>query len=176
MEIKVRELLLYGECVVEIKLAKKTKRIKIKMPKELISPLSHKKMLYRISKIRSDLPEYTKREKLKDSIAEGFDIRKYDLDRKKAIMAITTRWGGIPRVDIMSMTTSYQYIVGYLRTKYVELIISEHLVKELNVILKKNNFRNRIRLDAKYSSREILDAIEKLYSGKVNMSYALDFR
>lgn len=145
----------------------------VTLPRKLGTPLTHRKMLKRLSLLSEPMPEFA----LKDG--ELGNSSKYDFmthHRRKdlAIEQTTRAWGSIRSLSQIKGTTEYYYIVNRLQSVYSQAMLREHIVSRTNGLLTRLGVNNSIKIDGLATTTEIKDTIKKLEKGDIGFAKALD--
>ena len=95
-------------------------------------------------------------------------------DKKElAVEQLMTKWGSIPSLKQLSHTTEYYYIIRNLQFSYSKALLREHILSEINSLIKRLGIDNEIVITGIATSTDIAEAIRKLDEGKIGFSEAL---
>lgn len=144
----------------------------IKLPRKLGSPRSHRKLLKKLAKLSSPRPEFTHKDgDLGQSAYYNFMLHH---DKKElAVEQLMTKWGSIPSLKQLSHTTEYYYIIRNLQFSYSKALLREHILSEINDLIKRLGIDNEIMMTGVGTSTDITEVIKKLDKGEIGFSEAL---
>ena len=144
----------------------------IKLPRKLGSPRSHRKLLKRLAKLSLPMPEFTQKDgDLGQSANYNFVLHH---DKKElAVEQLMTKWGSIPSLNQLKHTTEYYYIVHNLQFSHSQALLREHILSEMNVLIKRLGIDNEVVMTGVGTSTDIAEAIKKLDKGEIGFSEAL---
>jgi hypothetical protein len=142
------------------------------LPKKLGSPRNHRRLIKRLNYLARPMPDFASKDgKLGNSVQYNFML---DHKRKDvAVEYLTRTWGSIPSLRQIKGTTEYYYIVHSLQFSYSQALIREHIIAELNNVLKRLGMRNTVKVEGLPLAKDILEAIHKMQSGEIGFAEAV---
>lgn len=144
----------------------------IKLPRKLGSPRSHRKLLKKLAKLSSPRPEFTHKDGYFGQSAY-YNLMLHQDKKELAVEQIMAKWGSIPSLKQLNHTTEYYYIVRNLQFSYSKALLREHILFEINSLIKRLGIDNEIVITGIATSTDIAEAIRKLDEGKIGFSEAL---
>lgn len=145
----------------------------IKLPRKLGSSRKHKKMLKMLNSLSELMPEFVLVDgKMGSSVNYDFSVHRFN--KEVAVENATANWGSIRSLSRIKGTTEYYYILNRLKSTRSQATLREHILAELNKLLKRMVVNNQIKIEGLVKPEEITDAIQKLDRGEVGFSEALE--
>ncbi len=145
----------------------------IKLPRKLGTPRQHRRMLKQLNALSEPMPNFA----LKDGTlgsSSKYDFTAHHRNKDIAVEQTTSTWGSIRSLSRIKGTTEYYYIVNRLQSSRSQALLREHLLSEINKLLKRLGVKNSVKTEGLKSSSEISEAIKKLEKGTISFSEALD--
>lgn len=145
----------------------------LKLPRKLGTPRSHRRLLNRLKHLSDPTPKFT----FEDGDLGGsakYEFTTHHDKKELAVEQITAPWGSIPSLRQINHTTEYYYVIHSLRFSYSKALLREHILNEMNALLKKQGIKNSIKISGLSLADDINNSIEKLEKGEVSFDEALE--
>ncbi|GHU07505.1 hypothetical protein FACS189431_2180 [Alphaproteobacteria bacterium] len=144
----------------------------IKLPRKLGTPRRHRKLVKKLSLLSESTPSFVlTNDILGNSMKYDFVNRHHNKDI--AVEQITSGWGSIRSLGQIKGTTEYYYIANILQLNYSQALLREHILSEINELLRRLEVKNSIKVDGLVSSTEIMKTIRRLHKGEIGFTEAL---
>jgi hypothetical protein len=104
----------------------------------------------------------------------NYDYSAHRFSKEVAVENATANWGSIRSLSRIKGTTEYYYVLNCLKATRSQAILREHILSELNKLLKRMGVNNQIKIEGLVKPAEISNAIKKLDKGEVGFSEALE--
>lgn len=142
---------------------------KISIPKKLEKKYSYKRILSSIDRFDSLMPKPF-REKLYSGNANyyNYDSKKYKEKQFLYVNDLTSDWGWNQRSMSDDVTTEFFKNYKYLKFDLSQAIFREHIVNELNTLLKRLNLNVSIKIEGIASSKDYEKQIEKYIKNEID--------
>lgn len=145
----------------------------IKLPRKFGTPRRHRKMLKKLNVLSEPMPKFTHKDGDLGQSAK-YDFMVHSHAKKIAVEQITSRWGSIRSLSQIKGTTEYYYIVNRLQATYSQALLREHIINEINDLLRKLGVKNNLKLEGLKLATDIKDAIRKLEKGEIGFDKAMN--
>lgn len=144
----------------------------IKLPRKLGTPHEHRKMLKKLNALSEPMPKFTHKDGDLGQSAR-YDFMVHNHAKEIAVEQTTSRWGSIRSLSQIKGTTEYYYIVNRLQATYSQALLREHIINEINDLLRKLGVKNNIKLEGLKLATDIKDTIKKLEKGEMGFDEAV---
>jgi hypothetical protein len=143
------------------------------LPKRLGSPRKHRKLIRKLNKLAEPMPKFALQDGDLGNKAK-YDFMLHHKRKELAIEYVTKTWGSIPSLQQIKGTTEYYYIVHSLQFSYCQALIREHIIAELNDVLRRLGGKNPVKVEGLPIAKDIQDAINKMQKGEIGFKEAID--
>lgn len=145
----------------------------LKLPRELGTPRSHRKLLNKLKNLSVLMPEFSRIDGDLGYSAK-YDSALHHDKKEQAVEQLTVNWGSIPSLRQINHTTEYYYIVNRLRFAHSQALIREHVIEEINNLILRLGINNYIKIEGLSLALEIQNTICKLENGEIGFTEAVD--
>lgn len=145
----------------------------VKLPRKLGTPRKHRKMLKKLNALSEPMPKFAHKDGDLGQSAK-YDFMAHHHTKEIAVEQTTSHWGSIRSLSQIKGTTEYYYIVNRLQATYSQALLREHIINEINDLLRKLGVKNSLKVEGLKLSTDIKDAIRKLEKGEIGFSKAMD--
>lgn len=141
------------------------------LPKELGTPKDHRKMLVDLAR-REPIAGFAFQDGQLGA-NEGYDFLVHRRASDIATERATRTWGTIPSLQQVAGTTEYYYVARSLQFLRSQALVREHVVAELNKLLRRLGVSAAVRVDGLPTAALIGEHMSKLERGEVSFTDAL---
>jgi hypothetical protein len=143
----------------------------LRLPRRLGSPMSQRRLVGRLASMPTLTPDFAL-EDLKRAAAVGYEFDAYRLQREITIARRTRRWGWPARGSWSQDATEYFLIFREILFRRSLAFLRRHIVKELNVLLRRLRIDVEIGIVEPASVESIEVVLERLRKGEWEFSRA----
>jgi hypothetical protein len=143
----------------------------IELPRELGSPNEHRAMLVALAR-QEPIAGFA----LEDGqlgASQGYDFSEHRRAADIATERATRAWGTIPSLQQIDGTTEYYYIARSLQFMRSQALVGEHIMAELNSLLRRLGVSAQIHVEGLPTAALIAEYIAKLEKGEMSFTTAL---
>jgi hypothetical protein len=150
-----------------------TKLWQVKLPRELGGVRGHRRMLAALGERSSPAPNFLFRTPDMGRSA-GYDFAAHRRACEVGIERATRHWGTIPSRFRVDGTTEYFLFSRRLAFAHAQAKLRDHILHELNQLLRRLQIEHRIRTEGLKSPTEIEKTLLRLRAGELTISEAME--
>ena len=145
---------------------------RVTLPRSLGGVRRHRRMLRSLGKSSWTTPPFSlQRNDMGRGI--GYDFAAHHEACKIATQRATRRWGTMPSLFRVEGTTEYFSFARMLAWKRSQAQLRDHILEELNALLRRLDFTSRIVVEGLTTPEEIGEMMSRLQRGEVTVSEAM---
>jgi hypothetical protein len=145
---------------------------RIKLPRSLGRPRSHRRMLRRLDKIEHASGRFVVSATSMASIPQGYDHEAAQRASESEIVRLTRQWGVLAFLQPKNMT-DYFTVAGTIYNRRSQTILRDHIISRLNELLK-DVALPEVRIEGLPTVSDIDRALEDLRTGRVDLKQAAE--
>jgi hypothetical protein len=142
----------------------------ITFPKSLGRSKAFKKIVKKLLKINSNSPNFAKNNIVETFEMPGYNFKAYHRLTNVIVNKIVKKWGWNRRDSSNEYSTDIYRVYKYISFKYTQALIREHIVYELNKLLKKLVINSSITITGIKTSQDIIDIRRKVFSKEISLN------
>lgn len=143
----------------------------VQLPRQLGAPKQYRALLTALA-VNRPLPQFVL-ESSRLGLDDQYDFTAHRGATDIATELLTRSWGSIPSLQRISGTTEFYYVARRLQFRRSQALIGEHIIAELNKLVRRLGVAAEIRIEGLITASEIQDNIDRLTSGEIGLSAAL---
>jgi hypothetical protein len=149
------------------------KMVRLTLPEALGTPEEHRALLRELVKLSTSMPKFALEspELGRDS---GYDFAAHHRAQEVAIERAMAKWGTVPSVRRLKGTTEYFFIVRTLQFARSQALIREHIIHELNLLLRRLGVERTISVSGLPAAEAITATMERLERGETDFKSAME--
>jgi hypothetical protein len=149
------------------------KMLRLTLPAALGTPDEHRALLRELVKLSTPMPKFALEspELGRDS---GYDFAAHHRAQEVAIERAMAKWGTVPSVRRLKGTTEYFFVVRTLQFARSQALIREHIIQELNLLLRRLGVERTISVSGLPAAQAITAAMESLKRGETDFKSAME--
>jgi len=149
---------------------------RLSLPAELGSARAHRRLLRRLAALSSpSIPSFALGNPLDQGRSVGYEFTAHREAADRLMERATRRWGTTMSVQRpVGDSNEYFFISRRLEFSKAQALLREHLVSELNALLKRLAVEVSVEMSGTPTARDISVALRRLHQGEISFAEALD--
>lgn len=151
------------------------KRIwKVRIPQKLGGARGHKRVLKRLRRYSHLGPNFYRQDLEQGNTTKYFDFIKFIRNNEIYFNRVTKKWGWNRRDWSQKKCTEYYTFYKMIGFKYAQAILREHIIEEINQLLKSLSIKCKIIITGLPTAKEILQTKNDIQKGNISFTQVSD--
>jgi len=147
---------------------------RIALPSALGGTRAHRRLLWMLKKTNPLCPAFAKENINLIQSTPGYDVIAYARSTKLLVNKLTKRWGWNRRDLVSENATEFYGIFKYVSFEWAKALLREHIIQEINSLLRDLGINCFINVVGLPGSQDILKARQGLLDGSVSFDQVFD--
>jgi len=149
---------------------------RLTLPHQLGSARSHRRLLRRLAALSDpSMPDFVFSNPLDQGRSVGYDFSVQRAAEDRLMERATRRWGTTMSIQRpIGDSNEYFFISRRLAFLEAQALLREHLIAEINQLMRRLKVDVSIRVTGIPTATEIAEALKKLHGGEISFAEALD--
>jgi hypothetical protein len=149
---------------------------RLTLPRRLGSPRSHRRLLRQLEALSSpSMPAFALKNPFDQGRSVGYEFGVHRAAADRLVERATRRWGTTMSIQRpIGDSNEYFFIARRLAFLEAQALLREHLVAELNLLLRRLKIDASVKIDGVSTASEIAATLKRLHRGEISFAEALD--